>query len=112
MTTDLDRFTACMEYRGADRPPNHELGAWPQTRSRWRKEAPQAVKDFTWEWFHGEDGLGLDRREYIPVHFGFLPPFKRKVLEETDRYVIAVNEKGITTKALKDSVDISYSDIS
>ena len=101
MATDLERFIACMEYESCDRRPNHELGAWPQTRVRWRKENPDAVADFTWRWFYSEPALGLDAREYIPVNFGFMPPFERKVLEETPEYEIVRNPKGVVTKALK-----------
>ncbi|HPO12314.1 MAG TPA: uroporphyrinogen decarboxylase family protein [Candidatus Hydrogenedentes bacterium] len=99
--TDLDRFIACMDYQPADRRPNHELGVWPQTIERWRQEAPQAVKDFTWNWFVEEPGIHLDRREYFPVNFGFIPPFEPEILEETDAYVIARDALGIVTRALK-----------
>ena len=90
-----------MEYAPCDGRPNHELGVWPQTRVRWQQEAPEAVGDFTWDWFVCEPGLGLDRREYIPVHFGFMPPFERKVLEETPDYEVIRNANGVVTKALK-----------
>lgn len=98
--TDLERFIACQEYEAADRRPNHELGAWAQTRVRWQQEAPDAVADFAWDWFCGEDALGFDRRIFIPVHFGFIPPYEHTVLERSDRYEIARNAKGIVTKAL------------
>ncbi len=101
MTTDLERFRACMEYESSDRRPNHELGAWAQTRERWRAEAPDAVKDFKWSWFEEEPALGLDRREFIPVDYGFIPAYEPEVIEETDEYIIARNAKGIVTKALK-----------
>jgi hypothetical protein len=101
MTTDLQRFETCMEYRPCDRRPNHELGVWPQTVERWRREAPEAVRECTWNWFHGEDALGLDRREYVPVHYGFIPPFTPEVLEETEEYEVIRNHLGVVTKALK-----------
>jgi len=101
MVTDLDRFIACMEYQPCDRRPNHELGVWAQTRVRWQREHPDAVADFGWRWFYEEPALDLDRRAYIPVHFGFIPPFERKVLEETPEYEIVRNSKGVVTKALK-----------
>ncbi len=91
-----------MEYKPADRRPNHELGVWAQTALRWQREAPEAVKDFTWNWFHGEDALGLDRREYIPVNFGFIPPFEPQLIEETDEYEIYRDSLGIVRKALKE----------
>ena len=99
--TELELFVACMEYRGCDRRPNHELGIWPQTRERWRKEAPEAVADFTWNWFVCEPGLNLDRREYIPIHYDFIPPFEPEIIEETPEYEIVRNHKGIVTRALK-----------
>ena len=105
MATDLERFLACMAYEPSDRRPNHELGAWAQTRTRWRAEAADSVKDFTWSWFDGEDALGLDRREFIPIDYGFCPPFEHEVLQETDRYEILRDAKGIVRRALKDGAE-------
>ncbi|MDH7567993.1 MAG: uroporphyrinogen decarboxylase family protein, partial [Armatimonadota bacterium] len=99
--TDRERFIACMEYQPADRRPNHELGVWGQTRERWLREAPGAVASFGWNWFWGEDALGLDRRDYIPVNYGFIPPFPTEVLQENERTIVARNAKGIVTRALK-----------
>jgi len=98
---DQDRFLACMEYQPCARP-NHELGVWGQTRARWEQESPERVRNFTWDWFVGEQGLGLDHREYIAVNYGFVPPFEDEVVEETKEYVIARNGNGIVTKALKE----------
>jgi uroporphyrinogen decarboxylase len=102
MTTDLERFNACMDYQPSDRRPNHELGVWPQTRARWLEEAPDSVQDLSWDWFVTEDAIGLDRREYVPVDYGFIPPFDDELLEETDSYQVVRNGKGIVTKALKE----------
>jgi hypothetical protein len=99
---DLERFRACMDYQPADRRPNHELGVWPQTRARWRQEAPEAVKDFTWGWFDREDGIGLDVREYVPMNYAMMPAFDRQVLEETSEYEIVRHGHGVVTKALKE----------
>ncbi len=101
MATDLERFHACMDYAPSDRRPNHELGVWAQTRQRWQTEAPEAVGRFRWNWFDGEAALGMDRREFIPVNYGFVPAFEPVLLDETDEYEIRRNAKGITTKALK-----------
>ncbi|NCO37336.1 MAG: hypothetical protein COZ06_01575 [Armatimonadetes bacterium CG_4_10_14_3_um_filter_66_18] len=101
MPTDLERFLACMDYEPSARRPNHELGAWAQTRARWQKENPDAIKDFHWSWFDDEPAIGLDKREYIGVNYGFIPGYQYEVLEETDRYVVARNGNGIVTRALK-----------
>ncbi|MFH1085535.1 MAG: uroporphyrinogen decarboxylase family protein [Chloroflexota bacterium] len=102
MTTDLERLVACMDYRPADRRPNHELGVWAQTRQRWQRENPAAVADFGWNWFYEEPGLGLDRRDYVDIYYGFVPPYEHQVLEETDAYEVVRNAKGVVTKALKE----------
>ena len=100
--SDLESFRACMEYEASDRRPNHELGAWGQTRARWEQEAPEDVADFTWGWFVGEPDLNLDHREYIHVDYGFIPSYQREVIKETEEYVTARNPKGILTRALKE----------
>jgi len=102
MASSFERFESCMELRSCDRRPNHELGVWPQTRERWLRENAGAVKDFTWDWFVDEPGLDLDRREYVPMNFGFMPGFEHQVIEETDEYVTAQNSIGVVTKALKE----------
>lgn len=102
MTTDRERFMDCMEYRNSDRRPNHELGIWPQAIDKWEREAPGRFGNFKWDWFSGEDEIGLDRREFIQVNYGFIPPFEEVLIEETERYEIMRNSKGIVTKALKE----------
>jgi uroporphyrinogen decarboxylase len=101
MMTDLTRFLACMEYQPTDHCPNHEIGVWPQTRSRWRQEAAAEVKNFQWNWLKAEPSLDLDVREYIPVDYGFIPPFPREILDETDAYQVVRDEKGVVTRMLK-----------
>jgi len=100
MTTDLERFNDCMEYRSSDKRPNHELGVWPQARVRWAQENPKAVGELGFNWFYEEPSIGLDRRDYVKVNYGFVPPFERQVIEKTDDYETVRNEKGIVSKAL------------
>lgn len=100
MTTDLERFLACMAYRPCDRRPNHELCVWPQTKLLWEEEAPEAIKNYGWNWFHGEDDMGLDRREYIPVNYFFMPAFEVEIFETGPDYEILRHPDGSITKAL------------
>ena len=95
----LERFYAVMNYQPADRVPNWEVGVWPQTAERWKNEGLD-VENFTFDWFTGEERIGLDPREYIPLDLGMHPPFPVEVIERTDRYEIIRNGDGITTKAL------------
>ena len=95
----VERFRGVMDYQAVDRVPNHELGAWGQTRERWENEglAPDAL---TWDWFVGEAYFDMDPRAFIPVNYSMSPPFEQKVIERTDRYEIAQRANGMVTKAL------------
>ena len=92
----LDRFLALMEYKPVDRVPNWEAGVWGQTIDRWRDEGLPA-DTVNWDWFTGEEALGLDQREFVPVNMGMIPGFEAKVLERTDRYEIIQHGNGIVT---------------
>ncbi len=96
-----ERFHACMEYRPVDRIPNHEVGVWPQTRDRWKREGLDPAS-LHWDWFTGAPELDMDCREYIPVDFGMIPGFEREVIEETDRHEVFRDGRGIVRKALKE----------
>jgi len=104
LATDRERFIACMDYEPCDRRPNHELAVWAQTIARWQEEDPEAIRDFHWNWFSGESLLRMDRRGFINVNYGFIPLFEPELIEETDRYEIWRNAKGIVTKALKEGM--------
>jgi hypothetical protein len=99
--SNRERFLHVMEYQPVDRVPNWEVGVWGQTIERWNAEGLDK-RELSWDWFTGEDSLGFDPREYIPVDFGMVPPFQAEILEETDRYVVARKGDGIVTKALKE----------
>lgn len=101
MVSELERFTACMEYQPSDRRPNHELGVWPQTVVRWQDEAPQAIADFGWNWFYIEPQIKLDKRDYIPMNYDMIPPFEHQLLEQTPDYEVLRDTHGILRKALK-----------
>jgi len=97
--TPRERFLRVMEYQPVDRLPNWELGTWGQTIDRWLAEG-LAPDTFHWNWFVGEECLGMDQREFVPVNMGMIPGFESKVLEKTDRYEIVRHGNGIVTKAL------------
>jgi hypothetical protein len=45
--------------------------------------------------------LGLDKQEFIPVNYGFMPAFEEKIFEETPEYKIEQDALGIVRKELK-----------
>lgn len=97
--TTRERFLKCLKFEPVDRPPNFELGYWGQTLERWLAEGmpPEAVQDS----FYGHAFFGIDRRDFLPLNFGLVPPFQEEILEETDRHVLFRNGDGVLHKAMK-----------
>lgn len=99
--TQRERFVRTMTFSNPDRAPNHELGLWGHTVERWLAEgAPEEA--LNGNWFDGIDTFGMDRREFVAIDMGMIPPFEGEILEETDRYVVARHGNGIVTRALKE----------
>jgi len=96
-----ERFLATMRFEQADRVPLHELGLWGQTVDEFLK-AGMPEQAATENLLVGNDFLGLDRREFVPVYVGPLPPFDFEKLEEDERYVVFRDGDGTVHKALKE----------
>ena len=97
----LERFRAVMEYRAADRAPNWEAGVWPQTRRRWEAEGLDPAT-MHWDWFSGEETIGLDPREFIYFIGDMVPPYEEEVLEEDGETVTYRDAQGRVRRALKE----------
>lgn len=96
-----ERFLAVMAYQPVDRVPNWEAGAWAQTRQRWEQEEPATCR-FHWNWFVGEQDLGMDPREYIKFDYEVLPRFEQETLAEDDRTITFRDGMGRVRKGLKE----------
>ena len=92
---DRERFLATMYYQERDRCPWGEMGFWPETLERWHKEG--WPEDVELSQFFGFDRL----REQVNVSLGFVPGFKREVVEESDRYRVVRRETGVTAREFK-----------
>lgn len=89
--TSWERFKRMYEHKEADRIPIID-NPWGGTVRRWRREGmPEKVE---WEDYFGIDKIGKIRTDISPR-------MERKILEETDRYVIATTEWGATMKNFK-----------
>jgi len=97
---DRERFLATMRYEERDRCPWGEMGFWPETLERWHEEG--WPEDLYLNQFFGFDRL----REQVNVSMGFVPAFKREVLEETDQYRIVRRGTGVIAKEFKG--ELSY----
>ena len=104
--TDRKRFLRAMRYEPVDRAPSHETPLWGQTIDRWYREGMPLVEREDallgpMGLYSGSAFFGLDRREYVDVLLNAQPLYEQRVLEESERYLIFVDDQGITRKALK-----------
>ncbi|HID07419.1 MAG TPA: hypothetical protein EYP10_09765 [Armatimonadetes bacterium] len=103
--TTRERFLRTMNLVSVDRPPNFELGYWGQTTDRWLNEGmpdEALTQVHPGGPFYGHEFFGIERRDYIPINLGAMPPFQPETIEETDRYIIYCDGNGILRKALKE----------
>ena len=91
---DLERFNACMTYGSVDHHPFWAWGGWPETLERWQREGFRRGVD--------DPDASCDRRTCIDHWFFPNPRFERKVIEQTDAYVVYVNHEGILMKERRD----------
>jgi len=89
---DHERFLATMNYQERDRCPWGEMGFWPETLERWHKEG--WPEDIGLNEFFGFDKL----RNEVGISLGFVPGFKREILEESGEYRVVRRETGVTVK--------------
>ncbi len=81
--------------------------AWAGTVARWKREGMPA--DVDWQDYFGFDKIGSFSTDNSPR-------YERKILEETDRYVIRTTPWGMTEKAFKEldstpeALDFHYTD--
>ena len=92
MMTTYERFKRMYEHREADRIPIIDF-AWGGTVRRWHNEGmPEGV---IWEDYFGADKEGI-------IGIDLAPRVPSKIIEETDRYIIATNAWGATVKTFKE----------
>lgn len=90
--TSKERFIRMYEHREADRIPIIDE-PWAGTIRRWQREGMPADADW-------RDFFDVDKVERINVDIS--PRYEQKVIEETDRYVIATSQWGVTMKHFKE----------
>ena len=100
--TTRDRFRRVMQFKGVDRIPNFEFGYWDELYNIWHK---QGLPEYVNNEFSANEYFGFDRFELCPINKGInwlMPPFENRVLEETDKYKVVVDEDGVKSIIYKD----------
>lgn len=88
--TTYERFSRMYRHRDADRVPVLD-SPWEDTIDRWVREG-MPTRDYV-------EHFDLDKAAYI--HLDNSPRYERKVIEETDRYVVYTTPWGVTQRSWK-----------
>ena len=89
--TSKERIKHIFSHKEADRVPIAD-SPWAGTLSRWRKEGMPPDADW-------RDFFQIDKIETISVDIS--PKYEKKIIEETEDYVISTTEWGVTLKNFK-----------
>ena len=96
---NLERFVGAMNYGDFDHPPLFGEGPWDETWKRWRTEGlPEGMG---WTDYFGVKTFDISHHGF---NEGLCPHFEEKVLEETDEYIIRMDQNGGKTRDLKNSM--------
>ena len=90
--TTKERFARMYAHKEADRVPIMD-SPWGGTIARWKREGMPADADW-------RDYFDVDKVESIGIDIS--PRFETKVIEETDKYIIATTPWGVTLKNFKE----------
>ena len=82
-----ERFHCTMNFERPYRPFYWGMDFWLETLDRWHKEGLPKDAD-------PRDYFGLDKIEFAPVGFNFLPFFERATLEEDELTRTVQDETG------------------
>lgn len=105
MMTSKERMHATMGGEKVDRLFRFDLGAWPSTVRRWKKEGMPNHIPY-------DSCFQLDPLFTLPFRTGYTdsplyPPFERKVLEQGLEWEIVRDYDGITKKIFREDSDLS-----
>jgi hypothetical protein len=107
------RFHAAMHFQPIDRVCHVEYGFWEQTYQRWQNEGlPADVKYPELFGRSPENDLfgcfDVGKMAYVRVEQYYLPAFPEETLEETTRYRLYRNTRGVTLREMKDNVSMPH----
>jgi len=98
-----ERYLKTMQFQPVDHPPLLPPGGpWGTTLQRWRQEGLPGDMGLT-EFFELES---LSMR-HVGIETVVYPPFEEEVIEETGKFVIKVNHRGVKVKDFRDGVSMS-----
>ena len=107
------RFQAAMKFQPVDRPCHVEHGFWKETYQRWQREGLPSNVAYPELFFRSpaNDLFGyfdIAKFAYIQAEQYFLPAFSEYTLEETERYRIYRNGRGVILKEMKENVSMPH----
>jgi len=95
---ERDRFVRCLQFKAVDRVPDMEMGVWPETLARWRREGlPWWVGNL----FQLSDHLRMDKSfncDWLPIHNEIYPEPETRIVEERPDWVVTENSLGMRAR--------------
>jgi uroporphyrinogen decarboxylase len=87
-----ERFNCVMNFEKPDEFPLMEfMGFWPETVAAWSRLPNVKGQDLN-------EHFGLIEQKVVPINFNFIPAFEKKILEQTENYILLIDECGCTKK--------------
>jgi hypothetical protein len=96
--TDRERFLNQLNYKPIDRCFNMEFGYWDENFEQWKMFRDNNIKDN----YQANELLNFDKKVTIFENIWLSPPFKEKVVEETETSKIFINIDGLLAEVPKD----------
>lgn len=98
---DRERWVNTMHFKKVDRVPDEEFGYWDECLTRWHNEGlPKEVNNNE----VADVYFGFDRRKWVPVNIGLMPPFEYKVIEEDATHKVIINGEGVKCLINKEGI--------
>ena len=100
-----ERWTRCMHFQSVDYIPDEEFGYWDENFKIWQEQGlPKDINDNE----SAEQYFGFSLRSEVPVELELSPAFEPKVIEETNKYRIIIDEDGVKKKIFKGGAKGSF----
>ena len=100
-----ERWIRCMHFQPVDYIPDEEFGYWDENFKVWQEQGlPKDINDNE----SAEQYFDFSLRSEVPVELGLSPGFELKVIEETNKYRIIIDEDGVKKKIFKEGAKGSF----
>ena len=102
--TARERFLRQMTFQPVDRCFNMEFGYWDECFTQWPLFSENGISNND----KADRFFSFDRFEAVYPNNWLSPPFEKKIIGETDKNLILINEEGLTAEVPKSGSSIPH----